>query len=53
MVRKETSKTRSKMSKETKKVTVNMTMLVARRGKKEVDMDLMASLSSTGRLKKP
>jgi hypothetical protein len=44
-------KMRSEKRKKTKKKMTNVTMLVARRGKKEVDMDLMASLSLMGRLK--
>jgi hypothetical protein len=42
---------RSEKRKKMKKKMTNVTMLVARRGKKDLDMDLMASLSLMGRLK--
>lgn len=50
-MRNNTSPMRSPNRKNMKKKTTNATVAVARRGKKEVMMDLRASLSLTGRLK--
>lgn len=52
MMRKNTSPMRSTKTKKMKKNTAKVTMAVARSGKKEVEMDLMASWSLIGRLKK-
>lgn len=51
VMRNNTSPMRSPNRKNMKKKTRNATVAVARRGKKEVMMDLRASLSLTGRLK--